>query len=143
MTNLQSVLSIDTPVFVSAFGSPDEFTNASRNFFSLLSTTHQILLSTVILAEVVVVLYRQNPYSSHKAFTYLQQFTAIVVDQDLLIQCMNYLSHNTLKASDFLIATTAALHHATLITWDKQLLSSANAICKTITPKQFIETRDS
>lgn len=135
--NLPSI-SIDSCVFVSALGKPDAYTNSSKKFFSTLPSNYPVLISIMATAEIIVVLNRQNPQSTQKTLDHLVQFPTVTLDENLLKQSAKYLRHSSLKTSDFLIAATSALHHAILVTWDKLLLSSANKICKTITPAQFI-----
>lgn len=136
-------ISIDASVFISAIGVKDIFSPDSRSFFTCLSPRQPVILPILVVAETVVTLSRQKADSGNKAFTYLERFDIVHLDMPYLKKIISSSSGKKLKTSDFIIAATAKLYKATLITWDKQLLSSANTICKAITPKQFVATRNS
>jgi predicted nucleic acid-binding protein len=126
---------IDSCVFISHFGK-DKFTTQSKSFFQKISKTNtQIILPALVAAEVLVVL-RQNGAINLEEITQIftqLKFSAINKEtiENLAILLKNNASH--LKTSDLIIALTAKLNNATLITWDKQLLK--NNICSTSLPK--------
>lgn len=130
-------VSIDASVLISSIGIKDVFTPDSRKLFTQLTSKQRVVISIVAAAETMVVLSRQKATSGAKTLDYLKQFQIVPLDMSSLKEFSKFFDRN-LKTSDFLIATTAALHRAILVTWDKQLLSPANRICKTITPAQFI-----
>lgn len=131
---------IDTSVFVSNFGQ-DKFTAIARSFIQNLVKNPNlvILVPTIVIAETVAISSRLKPMPHLEEIRQnLILFKTVDLDLNFLSHIVKFFSNNTslLKTSDFIIALTAKLHAATLVTWDKQLLSQN--ICDVITPEKFI-----
>lgn len=128
----------DSSVFISYFGN-DNFTPDTKLFFSRLDPkTTELVLPSLVIAETLTILSRLEPDRTKDIFNPLQFSKSIPLDHNFLNQLVDHLSihPSPLKSSDTIIALTAKLQSATLITWDKRLLD--NSFCSTLTPNQYI-----
>lgn len=134
---------IDSCIFVSNFGN-DKFTNQSKLFFRQMSDADvSIVLPALVEAETLIVLKQNGKKDFTRIIEIFSQMEFRAVDKKTIHELTVFLKKNTtgttkLKASDFLIAITAKLNKAILVTWDQQLLK--NSICKTLTPQQYVES---
>lgn len=130
---------IDSCVFVSNF-SNDSTTDRSKLFFQQISDTDvSIILSALTEVETLIVLRQNGKKDFTQIIEIFSQMKFQAIDKKIISELIAFLKKNTakLKASDFLIAITAKLNNAILITWDQQLLK--NSVCETLTPSQYIE----
>jgi predicted nucleic acid-binding protein len=130
---------IDSSVFISNFGQ-DKFTATAKSFIQIIikNSNLKILLPTVIIAETLIICSRLKPSPNLQEIKQnLTLFETVDLDLDFLDHIAKFFSKekSLLKTSDLIIALTAKLHSATLITWDKQLLSQT--ICPVTTPENF------
>lgn len=88
-------------------------------------------------AEVVVVLRQNGAINLEKIVQIFSQMKFSEINRETIKDLIGFLKTNRsyLKTADLIIALTAKLNKATLITWDKQLLK--NNFCKTTTPKEY------
>lgn len=131
-------LVVDTSVFVSLFGAKDTFSENSQAFFSTLPEDIEIVLPTLVVAETLFSLAKQN-LSTTAVYEQLMQFTLISLDGPFLEQYKQILAIASLRSSDAIIAATAKLQNARLVSWDSQHLSKANTLCETLSPTQFLK----
>lgn len=133
-------LVIDSSVFISHMGTNDEFTPTSQLFFKILfENKEKVVIPTLVIAETLTVLKQQQHPNLQIIFKNFQDFDAIPLDMGLLEKLRGILlkSTVTLKASDLVIALTAKVADAVLISWDKRMLTETS-ICPVLTPKQYI-----
>lgn len=132
-------LVIDSTVFVSALGKPDDFSVGSKQFLTKLlkHASLQLIVPTIVAAETINILQKQGK-SVKNLFSYFCGFTLFSLDADFLNQFARNLKASSLKTSDAIIAVSAKLNHALLISWDRQLLSSKNTLCQTLSPKEYL-----
>lgn len=129
---------IDSCVFVSNF-SNDKFTDQSKLFFQQVSDIDiSVILPALVEAETLIVLKQNGKKDFTQIIEIFSQMKFQTIDKKVILNLIAVLEKNTikLKASDFLIALTARLNKAILITWDQQLLE--NSICKTLTPREYM-----
>ncbi len=129
-------LVIDTCVYVSYFAS-DSKSDATRTFFKRLSPASEFILPTLVVCETLVSLAKVKYKKIELVLESFQKLLLIDLDSNFVQTLLKLLTSQTsmLKTSDLIIALTAKLHNATLVTWDKQLLSQN--ICPTVTPQKF------
>ena len=121
-------------------GTNDEFTPTSQLFFKILfENKEKVVIPTLVIAETLTVLKQQQHLNLQIIFKNFQDFDAIPLDMGLLEKLRGILlkSTVTLKASDLVIALTAKVADAVLISWDKRMLTETS-ICPILTPKQYI-----
>jgi predicted nucleic acid-binding protein len=129
---------IDSCVYISHFGK-DKFTPQSKAFFRKISHTNtQIILPALVAAEVLVVLSQNGAVNLEKITQIFSQMKFSPINKETIDDLSSLLKNNKtlLKTSDLIIALTAKLNGATLITWDSQLLK--NNICQTNQPNLFL-----
>lgn len=136
MTDIPLV--IDSSVYISTFGIPDSFTKTSRIFFAKISKTTTIVLPTLVAAETMTILARQNKATAQKAYQYFSHFRLIPLDRQFLEALIENLPQPHLKTSDLIIAFTAKLYEGTLITWDQPLHTHAPSLCRVLTPQEYL-----
>ncbi|MEK7525393.1 MAG: PIN domain-containing protein [Patescibacteria group bacterium] len=128
---------IDSCVYVSHFGI-DKLTPKSKAFFKRISQTDtQIILPALVEAEVLVVLHQNGATRLDKISQLFSQMIFSPLNKELIRGLTSFIESNqsSLKTSDLIIALTAKLNDAALITWDKQLLGSN--ICETASPENY------
>lgn len=131
-------LMIDSSVFVSSIGIDDINTPYSRELFKKISSA-EILVPTLVIAETLHTLYKQGNTKIDSISKFLFSLKSVGMDQPLLQSIVQFLPKSALlKTSDWLIAATAKINNAALITWDKKLLKYAGIICEVFSPEQFI-----
>jgi len=133
---------VDASVFVSVFAEADTHHSASRAFFHLLeeqSKNVAVIVSAITLLETANVLSRYGRLAAvDQALAHARSFLLIAADQSFIEQAVPYFGLMRLKTADAVIAACAALHDATLITWDMQLLREARKITRAETPKAVL-----
>lgn len=133
------IICIDSSVYISSLGDEDIYSDFSRKFFHSL-TSEQIIIPALVVAEVINILNKQKTGNLKKVYDSLLSFRLISFDHLLLKYLWeNFPKKVELKSSDLVIAITAQMTKATLITWDGKLLSSASSICPVTTPRDYIK----
>lgn len=129
---------IDSCVYISHFGK-DKFTPQSKSFFQRISRTNtQIILPAIVAAETLVVLSQNGAANLERITQIFSQMKFSPINKETINDLASLLKGNKtlLKTSDLIIALTAKLNEASLITYDKQLLK--NNICQTYRPNLFL-----
>jgi len=134
-------LVVDSSVFVSLFGKADTFTESSASFFNNLPRDTEIILPAIVVAETLVNLAKQK-LPTKAVYDKLLKFTIVPLDGVFLEKFRQLLGDGQMRSADLIIAATAKLNTATLISWDKRHLSKANDICEALTPKQYLSQVD-
>ncbi len=128
---------IDSSVFISALGDKDIYSDISRKFFQKLEN-EEIIISALVVAEVINILRKQKTVNVEEVYNSLISFRLIDINQKLLKELLEVSTQSpSLKTSDLIVALTAKMEKAMLITWDKKLLSSASSICLVKTPNNY------
>lgn len=128
---------IDSCVFVSSFMEDEIYSRESKLFFKIIPKTTRIVIPVLVAIETVVTLFKKQVTNPDSLLDYFNQFRLIPLDQTILKQVKIYLSNVLdLRAGDFIVAATAKLNDAIIVTWDKKLLE--NKICEAITPTEFL-----
>jgi|SRR3989344_1741267 len=131
-------LVVDSSVFISALGIKDIYSRSSRKFFARISK-HQIGLPALVVAEILVAMKKQKGKNLADIYENLTSFEIIILDREFLDRFTALIPDSlNLKTSDLIIAMATKLYKATLITWDKKLLSFAASICPVIKPGEFV-----
>lgn len=133
-------LVIDSSVYVSYFGH-DANTPHTKQFWRTLATiSPQIIIPSLVVAETFVTLAKERVPYLDLVYRYFTSTIFIPIDQPLIDHLYEFItalaSPSQLKTSDLLIALIAKLHSATLVTWDRRLLT--NAVCQVLTPTRYL-----
>lgn len=132
------MLVIDSNVFVSTLGKPDNFTCESQKFFKNLNSDIEIILPSLVVMETKVAIFKQNPLTLKPMTKYFQGFNIVPLDAQFINSAIRSLQKDILlKSSDLIIALTAKMHQATLVTWDNNLIRYANKLCPVVTPVMY------
>ena len=97
----------------------------------------EVIMPSLVAAEIVSVLAKQKTGNLSAVTQYLFDFGIVSLDESILREMLkiSLKSVLALKTSDLVIAVTARITDATLITWDKKLLKYAPEICRVQSPK--------
>ena len=127
---------IDSSVYTSFYGK-DNHTLQTNKFFSRCKELIYTITPTLIIAETITSLTKQGVSNLQPIVQTLLNSEIVNLDSQLIESLLSHLTSFSLKlkTSDLIIALTAKLNKATLITWDKQLLSQN--ICPVTTPEKF------
>lgn len=130
---------IDSSVYISALNSDDVLQPTSQTALSIIQKS-RIIVPTLIISEIITVLNKTNPKATKSAVRSLLNHEVITLDIKFIHQFSRRIrSNNHLKTSDLIIAITALIYKATLITWDKQLINNTKSWCVAVTPTQIKE----
>lgn len=143
MSRTKEYLVVDSSVFISALGQNDKFSTKSRQFL-LQTSKHQeivFLLPSIVVAEVIVNLRKQKGPSIKKILDSLLKYKIVPLDTYFLEHFYAQTRNPSLKTSDLIIAGTAKMHDATLISWDKKHLSKDQKVCSAMSPETYIKSR--
>ena len=139
----RSILLIDSSVFIASLIETDRCHSASRHFFGVLERgekqTVLVEPSTIIL-EIANVLTRSGRV--REASLLLNYFTSVEivpVDNEFITHAIPLLRRVNLKTADAIIAISAHLWDATLVSWDKKLLQEAKRITRAFTPEEYLK----
>jgi len=134
-------LVIDSSVIVSTLGKPDKFTKISERFFRKIGSEPQthVTLPTIVIAETIVNLYKQNSRNVAKKIKILSKYKIVPLDTKFTDKFVDLAKGHNLKTSDLIIAATAKLNKATLISWDRKHLEKDQKICKAMSPSRYLK----
>lgn len=138
---------VDSSAFVSSFVPADRNHRHSRAFFDYLqrsSLEYRVILPRMVPLEVGNVLLRRgiftDEFDDYREFQdYFEQYHLLDLDKASARQLLPFFVSLSLRTSDAIIAATAALHQAKLISWDAQLNAQASNLVEAITPKEFLK----
>lgn len=132
------VVVVDSSVFVASLSPIDSTHVVSRSFLSKLDT-QEVLLPTLVIAEVAIVLYRNGYKEIPTVVRNVSSFPLMPLDREFInLMVAGLPNMPPLKTADMIIVSTAKEAQATLVTWDKQLLRLPASICKITTPEAFL-----
>lgn len=136
-------LLIDASVYLSALLEMESNSEVSRKFFERLriDTLHIAppIMPTIVVLEIANVLIRHSrPHDLHASFQALSAAFLVSIDREFILQSLPFLRQVRLKTADAVLAACAAIHGATLITWDAQLLREARKVTSAATPKDIL-----
>lgn len=130
---------LDSSLYVSSLDEMDSNHSQSSAVVSLVQQ-HIIITPTLVVAEVINVIAKIHPRITQSVYRNLLQNEIVNLDDSFLKSFVRRFPFPiTLKTSDLVIAVTAATTKSTLLTWDKQLLSSAGSICTVVSPSTLLK----
>lgn len=135
MTKLTRLV-IDFSVFISNLTETEEHTVQSRRFFAGLQLV-ELMIPALVIVEVTVNLKKHGWSDVTQIKKIFSNFIVLGMDEKTVYELLALWEKNTLKSSDFIVAATAKIHDAILVTWDKKLLE--NTICQVMTPADFLK----
>ena len=95
------------------------------------------MIPSLVVVEVAVNLKKHGWDNLRPIKEVFSNFTVLSLDGKSAYSLLDLWEANSLKASDFVVAATAKLNKAVLVTWDKRLLE--NKICEVMTPAQWLK----
>ena len=140
---MEDILLIDSSVFIASLIETDRCHSASRHFFGVLEKGEK---QTVLVEPSIVVLEIANVLTksghAREATSLQPYFTSteiIPIDNEFITHAIPLLSRVNLKTADVIIAISAHLWDATLVSWDKKLLQEAKRITRAFTPEEYLK----
>lgn len=140
----ESALVVDSSVFVSALAETEEHQEVSRRFFAHLATRSvSVVVPTTVVLEVGNALIRKGLLarsapvlaSLHARF---EEFEIASVDEEFVAHALLLFPRLSLRTADAIVAVTAGLNDAALVSWDRRLLRGARVLVSTLTPAEFL-----
>lgn|GEM_PF-3638665 len=129
---------VDSSVFLAALLTSDVTNAASQEYFRRVereSAEVRVFIPATVVLEVVNVLLKVDQRSAAEEF--LQQLPSlevVAIDDRFIEEATKLLPRLRLKTADAIVALTAALNDAMLVTWDQQLLRQSKNITAAATP---------
>lgn len=125
---------LDSSVYISMTVADDVHHEQSVAFARSIVTEH-LVTPTLVIAEVLTIISKLKPSELSHAYRYLRKNEIVELDLNFIRKFFKKVTiDNHLKASDRVIAVTAATCQATLVTWDKQMLAHAGSLCSVMSP---------
>ena len=129
---------VDSSVFVSSLSPSDSTCDISQKFLSKLGT-QEVILPTLVLAEVATVLHRIGYTKILTVVRNISAFAQVPLDQEFIDFLLARLPKMPpIKTADMIIVCASKEKHATLVTWDRQLLKLPKKICEVVTPEAYL-----
>lgn len=138
---------VDSSVFVSAINPAEPQHAISRRFFESLSAKEgTVIIPWLVVLEVANTLARYGSLFSHfpnteRFFNRFDTYILRPIDEQFARQSIVFLPILKLTSADAIIAATAAINQAELISWNRQLLKSAQQIVAVRTPEEFLQEK--
>lgn len=129
---------IDSSFYISSLDETDPYFGKSNQILLSLGE-HKVVTPTLVVAEVINAISKIHPQIVKTVYKNLLQNEVVNLDRSLIQSYFRRLPlKRPLKASDLIIAVTAASTKSTLITWDKQFFQAAHHICDVVDPLVFL-----
>ena len=126
-------LLLDSSIYISNLNESDQFHLKTRDFIQKLEKQLEeieIIVPILIILEVANVL-KKTP---EEILTFFADSKIIEFNLDLVQKVIPFFKSINLKTSDAVIAGTAKIYGAELVSWDKKLIKEAKMIVKAYTP---------
>jgi predicted nucleic acid-binding protein len=136
---------IDASVFVSSARSDESSYLISRNFLRSVQSL-EVYCPTLALAECAAAIARQtgNPSLAEELVAILEDFPGmnlIPLDLTLARKAAKIAILHRLRGADAVYVAVAEAFGATLITWDREMLSRCPSVVATMTPESWLWAR--
>ena len=124
---------LDSSIYISNLNASDQFHLKTRDFIQKLekqSEEIEIIVPILIILEVANVL-KKTP---EEILTFFADSKIIEFNLDLVQKVIPFFKSINLKTSDAVIAGTAKIYGAELVSWDMKLIKEAKKLVKAYTP---------
>ena len=124
---------LDSSIYISNLNASDQFHLKTRDFIQKLekqSEEIEIIVPILIILEVANVL-KKTP---EEILTFFADSKIIEFNLDLVQKIIPFFKSINLKTSDAVIAGTAKIYGAELVSWDMKLIKEAKKLVKAYTP---------
>jgi len=138
-----TLITIDSSVYLSALIQKDHFHRASQQFFHKIEAEKKdVVLPMLIPLEVTNILYQHGiplikVQQIFESFYTTPRIRVIALDQAFGRAFVENVAKFQLKTSDGIIAASCFHFKATLVTWDKQLMTQTKHLLDTQTPLEW------
>lgn len=118
---------IDSSVFVASFSPRDAHHHASGALFALLAEeeAHEVVLPSLVPLETIHILMQHGVVNDPtEILAHFAGYTVAPLDMVTLPSFLDAMRYFRLKTGDAIIAATALLNRATLVSFDARLLAA-------------------
>ena len=126
-------LLLDSSIYISNLNESDQFHLKTRDFIQKLEKQLEeieIIVPILIILEVANVL-KKTP---EEILTFFADSKIIEFNLDLVQKIIPFFKSINLKTSDAVVAGTAKIYGAELVSWDMKLIKEAKKLVKAYTP---------
>lgn len=138
---------IDSSVYIARYNKNDVFHETTKIFFrkASLKLRHAKFFMPILVLFEVTNYFSRNKDSKIKTNYEIFEKEAIkdlqnsidILDSEFLFAFRRFVTKINLKTADAIIACSAAIHNATLVSWDKKLLKAVKSSVSTATPAEL------
>ena len=142
MIPMEDTLLIDSSVMIAAFLETDTHHADSKRFFEMLhkgERDHTLIEPATVVLEIENVLIRlDHAREAASLHEYFSSVEIVPIDEEFIGRASPLLQKVRLKTADAIVAITAHLWEAVLISWDKKLIREGRRIVSAYTPKEYM-----
>lgn len=140
-----STLVIDSSVFISALTPAEEHAGTSQAFFRALrgGAYAGVVVPTTVVLEVGNILMQKGRLARSAPMlasvqAHFEEFEIVPVDDEFVSAALLLFPRLALRTADAIVAVTASLYDAALVSWDARLLRGARVLVSALTPAEFL-----
>ena len=129
-------LLLDSSVYISGLNTKDSFHKLTKKFAIRLKNKEvDIIVPVLVVLEVANIL--QQP--AEDVFYIFEDGLLINLDLSLIKEIIPLFKKIKLKTSDAVIAATAKIYEAGIISWDKKLVKESKKLVNAHTPEEYLQ----
>ena len=133
---MSEALLLDSSVYISSLNTEDSFHKLTKEFaMQLRNREMEIIVPVLIVLEVANVL--RQP--AEDVFCIFEDSLIVNLDLSLTKSIIPLFKEIKLKTSDAVIAATAKIYEAGIISWDKKLVKESRKLVDAYTPKEYLQ----
>ena len=127
---------LDSSVYISSLNTEDIFHRQTKEFAQRLKNKKiEIVVPVLVVLEVANIL--QQP--AEDVFYIFEDGLLVNLDLAITKEIIPLLKNIKLKTSDAVIAATAKIYEAGIISWDKKLVKESKKLVFACTPKEYLQ----
>lgn len=134
-------LLLDSSVYIAFFKDNDVFHKESVTFIEKLSKDKSvsIVLPVLVFLEIANVLYKNRTFfDEKKLLKSFNKYEKVNLNFESAKDFMSLFKKIDLRTADAIIAASAKMEDATLVTWDEKLVKKAKKLANVQTPTAFL-----
>ena len=129
-------LLLDSSVYISSLNTKDIFHKQTKKFaLQLKNEKIEIVVPVLVVLEVANIL--QQP--AEDVFYIFEDGLLINLDLSLIKEIIPLFKKVKIKISDAVIAATAKIYEAGIISWDKKLVKESKKLVNAYTPEEYLQ----
>ena len=98
-----------------------------------------VIPATIVLEVANVLISLGHPKEAMVVYKYFPTLNIVAIDDDFVKRAIPLLEKVRLKTADAIIAVSAALGGAMVVSWDKKLLKETGKLTEVATPEVFLK----